>query len=189
MQSCTKTGDFDNAFVGELLREPQVAGIERFDFNAYIKIGHHGTHRAQHARRVGHDVVRFGEVHRAAVQRADFGAALRDVFNAISGAGHVRAFFIQRQRCIGRAGHKITTHTGGEIDDNIRIGFANALGHFPVEIDTGVMPYRFPGHARGSEQSRRLLSQRRSRCPQFPSACEAHAVNAPVCFRSRLLDT
>ena len=40
---------FDDAFIGELLGKPKMACIERLDFNAHAQVGHHLTHRAQHA--------------------------------------------------------------------------------------------------------------------------------------------
>ena len=64
-------------------------GVEGFDLRFDLQFGHHGTHRVQHAWRIGHHVIGLGEIHRSAIQRADFRPAFCDMLYPIFGADHV----------------------------------------------------------------------------------------------------
>ena len=71
--------------------------------------------------RVGHYVVCFREIHRAAVEGADFRQALSDMFDALFRAGHVGASLIKRQWRVGRSQDEVAAHTGRQIDDNVGV--------------------------------------------------------------------
>ncbi len=110
-----------------------MAGVEGLDLGPDAQLGHHRAHGAQHAGRVGHHIVGLGEVHRAAVERADFGQALRDMLDALGGARHVGALGLQRQRPLGRAEHHVAAHAGGEVEHHVDLCVADALGHLAIE--------------------------------------------------------
>ena len=59
------------------------------------------------------------EVHRAAVEGADFGEQLAYVIEPFGGARHIGSNIAERQRLLGRANGEVTTHTRGEVDDHI----------------------------------------------------------------------
>ena len=79
-------------------------------------------HRAQHRGRVDHDVVAAGgEVHRAAVERADLGPQLGDVREPLVGARPCRC----RPRRGGSgacspAEHEVAAHAGGQVEHRRR---------------------------------------------------------------------
>jgi hypothetical protein len=73
-----------------------VAGVEGLDLGLHAEIGHHPAHGAQHAGRVGHDVIGLGEVHRAAVERADLRQAFGDMGHPFRRADHVGAGLVHR---------------------------------------------------------------------------------------------
>ena len=110
-------------------------GVEGLDLRLDAQRRHHAAHRAQHAGRVGHDVVGLGEVHRAAIERADLGQALAHMLHAVGGAAHVGALLVERQRRFRRTEHHVAAHAGGEVQHHVDIGVADALGHFAVEMD------------------------------------------------------
>ena len=121
-----------HAFLDQLSREPEMAGVEGLDLGLDAHSGHQAAHGAQHARRVGHHIVGLGEVHRAAIERADFRQALIDMFHALRSARHVRALLLERQRLFRRPEHHVAAHAGGKVEHHVDIGLADALGDFPV---------------------------------------------------------
>ncbi|MHC2301296.1 hypothetical protein ACVJBD_005562 [Rhizobium mongolense] len=124
----------DQAFFGKLFGEPEMAGIERLDFWPHTEIGHLFRHRAQHAWRIGHDIVAETEVHGAAVERADFRQAFADMADALAGARHVGPFWVQGQWRFDIAENQVAAHAGRQIEHDIDFGGADAIGDFPVEV-------------------------------------------------------
>jgi hypothetical protein len=141
-----------------------MAGVEGLDLRLDAKLGHHAAHGAQHARRVGHDVIGLGEIHRAAIERADFRQAFADmcfmrslapamsVPTGLSGSG----FSVESE-------YHVAAHAGGQVQDHIDLGLADALGHFAVEIATSRAGCRFRDRGHGNARSRRRPWRHRSR--------------------------
>ena len=117
----------------QLLHEHQMPGIEHFEFGPHAKPLHFGGHGAQHAGRVGHHVIGFGKVHRAAIERADFGQQFLHMEQPLHRADHVGARRIEREGVLARAEHDIAAHSGGQIDHHIGIAGAHPLHHFAVK--------------------------------------------------------
>src|SRR5579884_1252385 len=70
----------DQPVADQLVHEHEMAGVEHLELRPDAELLHARGHRAQHPRRVHHHVVAAGgEVHRAAVERADLGQQLLDV--------------------------------------------------------------------------------------------------------------
>ena len=97
----------------------QMTGIENLNFGAHSELLDLRRHFLQHARRVGHDVVLLAEVHRAAVERADFGQQLCNMRQPFGGADHIGADLGRRQRPLGAAQRQVAAHAGSEVDDDI----------------------------------------------------------------------
>ncbi|MNT47874.1 hypothetical protein D3C72_1846220 [compost metagenome] len=55
--------------------------------------------------------------------------------DALGGARHVRAFFVDGQGALDIAEHQVAAHSGCEVQHHVDIGRADAVGHFPVEIE------------------------------------------------------
>ncbi len=126
----------DDALFLELLGKPQVTRVERLDFHAHIEVSHHLAHCPKHARRIGHDVVSLGKIHRSAVERAYLGQTLGDMLDALFSAGHVCAILDQRQGRFRRTHDQVAAHAGREVDNHIGIGITNPFRHLAVQIDT-----------------------------------------------------
>jgi hypothetical protein len=109
-----------------------VAGVEGLDLGPHAELGHHPAHGAQHARRVGHHVVGLGEVHGAAVERADLGQAGGDMGDPVGRADHVGAG-AGRQGGLGAAQHQVAAHAGGQVQHHVDLRRADALGDLAVE--------------------------------------------------------
>ena len=76
----------------QLLHLHQVPGVEDLELGAHAQLLHPLGHRPQHRRAVDHHVVAAGgEVHRAAVERADLRHEQLDVGQPLGGAGQVGA--------------------------------------------------------------------------------------------------
>ena len=114
----------------QMFGKPQMAGIEGFNLGLYAErfhlIGHFDKHRCA----VRHDVVAMSEIHRAAIQRANFRQAVSDMGKALGGTGHVGANRIGRQGCFHPAQNQIAAHAGCQIQHHINVSIADALGHF-----------------------------------------------------------
>ena len=91
------------------------------------------AHGLQHARRVDHDVIGLGEIHRAAVERADLGPAQAHMLDPLGGADHVGAGLGKRQRRVGRAEHQVAAHPRRQVQHHVHIRGTDALGHLAVE--------------------------------------------------------
>ena len=133
MQSWIITGSSIRPSRDELLREDEVAGVEDLDLGPHAELSDLPRHRAQHRRRVRHHVVALGEVHRAAVERADLGQQLRDVGEPLGRAGHVGALGSRRKRRLGTAEHEVAAHARGEVEDDVDVGRADPLDDLAVE--------------------------------------------------------
>lgn len=55
--------------------------------------------------------------------------------NALGGAGHVGAFFVDRERAFDIAENQVPAHAGCQVEHDIDIGGADAVGDFAVEIE------------------------------------------------------
>jgi hypothetical protein len=124
-----------DALGGELPGEPQVPRVEGLDLGADAGVADHGAHGAEHAGRVGHDVVRFGEVHGPAVQRAYLRQACADRLHALRGAGHVRARGVRWQGGFHGPEHEVAAHARREVEHDVRVRVADAFGDLAVEVD------------------------------------------------------
>src|SRR4029079_18775697 len=82
-----------------------------------------------------HDVVAAGgEVHRAAVERADLGHQRAYVVEALGGNSHVGAVRIDRQHLLVAAQHQIATHSCGEVEDDVDARGPDPLDGLGVEL-------------------------------------------------------
>ena len=86
--------------------------VKRLNLGLDAQIGHRLPHRPQHTRRVGHHVIRFGKVHRAAVEGTNLRKALGNMHNPLGRTHHVGARN-HRQRRLNTAEHNVSPHTGG----------------------------------------------------------------------------
>ncbi len=112
-----------------------MAGVEGLDFRAHAEIGHLLRHRPQHGGRVGHDVVAEAEVHRAAIERADFRQAFGDMGRRARSRRPCRCpCAIQRQRAFDIAENQVAAHAGRQVQHDIDVGGADAVGDFLVEV-------------------------------------------------------
>ena len=70
----------------------------------------------------------MAEIHRAAIQRADFGAAVGNMHQPFGRACHVGSRSVRRQRCFNTAKHKVAAHACCQVQHHIGFGFADAVG-------------------------------------------------------------
>ena len=112
-----------------------MAGVERLNFNLNPQIGHALRHVAQHPGGVGHDIVGLGKVHRAAVKRRNFRATSLQMSHSLFTGHHIRSHSLQGERCIGRAEHQITTHSGGKIHHHVGVTGSNTFHDFTVKMN------------------------------------------------------
>ena len=127
-------GAVQHAVLHELFRKPKMAGVEGFDLRLHAEPGHLPAHLLQHAGRVHHHIVGFGEIHRAAVQRADFGQAFADMGQPFAGTDQIGSVLRQRQRALDRACDDVAAHSGGQVQHHVHIRVANAFGDFAVIV-------------------------------------------------------
>ena len=123
----------ERAFLHQLLSEPKVPRIKGFDFRLHAEFGHHAAHRPQHAGGVGHDVISFGKVHRATVQRANLWKTLFDMNHPFGRADHIGCGGIHWERCFGRSENDITPHPCGQVQHHIDLSIADPFSQFPIE--------------------------------------------------------
>ena len=109
--------------------KPQMTGIERLDFRLHAKGLHLRCHLDKHRRAVGHDVVAMPEIHRAAIQRAEFRPAIGDMGEAFGSTHHVGPVGAWWQRRLHTAKHQIAAHAGGQVQDDVGFGIADPRGH------------------------------------------------------------
>ena len=116
------------------MHEDELAGVEDLELRAHPELLHAPRHRPQHPRRVDHHVLAAGgEVHRAAVERADLGEELLDVGEALAGAGHVGGLRVQFQRRLGTPEHEVAAHARGQVEHDVDVGRADPLDGGAVE--------------------------------------------------------
>ena len=128
-------GVVDQAVGEQLAHHHEVAGVEHLQLGTDTELLHLPGHRAQHARRVDHDVVAArGEVHRPAVEGADLRLQGTDVVEAFGRAGHVGAGGRHRQRCLVAAEHEVASHAGGQVDHDVDVGVADPFDDLGVEL-------------------------------------------------------
>ena len=133
-----------------------MAGVKRLNLGLHAQMGHHPAHGLQHARRVGHHVIGLGKIHRAAVQRADLGQALFDMFHPFRRADHISAVFAERQRRLSGAKDHVATHARRQVQDHVNLGFADAVGHLAIIIQP-------PGRAASVRVTHVAMHDRRTR--------------------------
>ena len=124
----------DQPFGRELLREPEMAGVERLDLGLDAKRRHLPRHLAQHRGRVGHDVIAEIEVHGSTVERANLGQALRDMGDTLGRPRHVGAFIVDGQGRFNIAEDDVPAHAGGQVQNHVDVSGADPVRHLPVEI-------------------------------------------------------
>src|SRR5690242_11464646 len=125
----------DQAVGDHLLHHHQVARVEDLELGPHAELLDPLRHRPQHPGRVHHDVVAAGgEVHRAAVERADLGTQLGDVAQALLGPGHVGAGGVRRERLVLPAEDEIAAHPRGQVEHDVDVGGPHSLDHLPVEL-------------------------------------------------------
>ena len=117
--------------------------IEGLDLDANPQIGHAARHFTQHAGGVGHHIVGLSEIHRAAVERGDFGQAGLKVRDPLRRRDHVGALLAQGQRRVSGAKDNIASHSGGEVDHDIGIRLPYALHHLAVKVHGAIRGARF----------------------------------------------
>ncbi len=133
-QSWIRAGLVDQPLVDQLAHEHEVAGVEHLELWAHAELLDDARHRAEHPRRVDHHVVAArGEVHAAAVERADLGPQLRHVGQPLRRANHVGARGVRRERRLVPAEDEVAPHPGGEVEHDIDVRSADALDHVSIE--------------------------------------------------------
>ena len=111
-----------------------MTSVEHFKFWANPKFLHNLCHLAQHAWCVGHDVVATtGEVHGAAVERANFWAQTCYVVKTLGGTRHVSAGSKWQDIFIA-AENQVASHACGEVDDHVGVGRTNTIDYFCVQF-------------------------------------------------------
>ena len=84
-------------------------------------------------RRGGHvNGVAIAEVQRAAIEGADFRQQFFDVSQAGQRADQV-GVRAELHRVLAGADFQVAAHAGGEVDDDVDVGLADALHHFAVQ--------------------------------------------------------
>src|SRR5437773_6156541 len=112
----------DEALLDQLLDHDQVPGVEHLKLWANTQRLDLRRHGADHRWRVGHHVVAAGgEVHRAAVDRADLRQQLLDMSQPFRCAGHVSAFARGWQRVFVAAEHEVSSHAGRKVQNNVYV--------------------------------------------------------------------
>ena len=124
----------DEAVLGEVLGQPQMPGVESLDLDLDAALRHHPGHLLQHGGGVGHYVVGLREIHRAAIERADFRAAVEHMLHPLRGGDEVGAFGVQRQRGGRRACHDVAAHPRRQVDDGVSLAVADPFHHLAVEL-------------------------------------------------------
>ena len=117
----------------KVLGQPQVAGIKGFDFDLNAAFRHQASAFFKHAWRIGHDVVGFGKVHRAAIECTNLWSAINHMLNPIKSWDHVSAVS-QGQGGGWRPGDDVTAHARGQVDDDVGVAGADPLNHFAVKL-------------------------------------------------------
>ena len=136
-------GIIQQTVADHLLHEDKVAGVEDFQFRSHAKALHFSGHGAQRTGRVGHHIIGFGEVHRAAIERANLRQQFLHMEKSLHRADHVSAGRIEREGIFARAKDDIAAHTGGQVDHDVRVAGAYPLHHFAVEPDVPAALTRF----------------------------------------------
>ena len=116
-----------------------MAGVEALEFGLHGQVLELAGDLVELARRVGHDVVALAEVHRAHVDGGDLGQALADVGHAFGGPGHVGALLAQRQRGLDPAEGEVGTGATGEVEHDVGVGLADAVGELLVEVEVAAL--------------------------------------------------
>ena len=110
-----------------------MARVEHLELRAHAELADPLRHRPQDPGGVHEQVVATGgEVHRAAVERADLRQQLLDVGEPFRRARQVGAGSVEGEGSLVAAEHEIAAHAGREVDDDVRVGGADALDHFAV---------------------------------------------------------
>lgn len=122
----------EQPFLDHLLGEPQVAGVEDFQLGLYAQfLDTFGA--GTQLRRGGHvNGVAIAEVQRAAVQGADFRQQLFNVGQAGQRADQV-GIGPELHGVLAATDLQVAAHAGGEVDDDVDVGLADALHHFAVQ--------------------------------------------------------
>ena len=110
-----------------------MTGVKGFDLCLHAEIRHHLPHSAQGTRGVGHNVVGFGKVHRATVQRADFRQAFCDMGHALGCADHIGGGFVYWKRAFSAAENDVAAHASSQVQNHIGIAVADAIGQLAIK--------------------------------------------------------
>ena len=105
-----------------------MAGIKGLDLGFDAQLAHHAAHSDQHARGVCHHIVGLGKVHRAAIQRANFGQAFGHMGHAFGRTCHISASSVQIHRGFHIAKHDVTAHTRRQVQHHVDLGVADTVG-------------------------------------------------------------
>jgi hypothetical protein len=122
MHSWISTGSSISFFGSELMREPEVTGVERLDLGFDPERRHLPRHFAQRRWRVGHDVVAEIEVHSSAIEGADLGKALRDRSDTVGRTRHIGGRLVDREGRFNIAKGEVPAHAGGQVQNNVDVG-------------------------------------------------------------------
>ncbi len=125
----------DQPLLDQILDHDEMAGVEDLELGPHAERLDALRHGAQGVGRVDHDIVAAGgEIHRAAIERADLGQQLLDMGKPLGRAGHVGAGRVGRQRLLDRAEHEIAAHPGGQVEHDIGARGAHPVDHLGVEL-------------------------------------------------------
>ena len=171
----------DQAVADHLVDHHEVAGVEDLELGPHAEVPDPLRHRPQHRGGVDHDVVAAGgEVHRAAVERADLRAQLLDVHEPVARRRSCPSRRRRRERRVGAAEHEVAAHAGGQVEHDVDVGRAHALDDLAVQrrIARALAGLRVAdvdvgdggAGARGLDRRRRdVLRGRPARCRSRPS--------------------
>ncbi len=101
------------------LGERQMAGVENLDLRAHAKPLYLPGHFPEHGGRVGHHIIAFTEIHRAAIQRADFRQEFSNMRKPFRCARHIGLGGIGRQRGFCRPKDQIAADTCRQVQHDI----------------------------------------------------------------------
>jgi hypothetical protein len=110
-----------------------MAGVEHFELRLHAQFLDALGAGAQLLRRRHVDEVAVAEIERAAIKRADFRQQLLDMLQALLRADQVgpRA---ELERLFARSDVEIAAHAGGQVDDHVSAGGADAVDHLGIEL-------------------------------------------------------
>jgi hypothetical protein len=85
--------------------------------------------------------------------RVQISGSSASTWDETSPAGRPESVFgAELHRVLASADFQVAAHAGGEVDDDVDVGLADALHHFAVQRDVAAEACRFADRAHGSAQ-------------------------------------